>query len=97
MGQPQNINGTVRQKFFFLSAQSSVMARGINGVANISQGGSSCHLIDTKEAKLGFQASELVESEEQAVCQKDWKSRLRREKRYNFSQIFGPQLRRVVR
>ncbi len=44
------------------------MARGINGVANISQGGSSCHLIDTKEANLGFQASELVESEEQAVC-----------------------------
>ncbi len=29
--------------------------------------------------------------------QKDWKSRLRREKRYNFSQIFGPELRRVVR
>ncbi len=29
--------------------------------------------------------------------QKDWTSRLRREKRYNFSQIFCPKLRRVVR
>ncbi len=31
------------------------------------------------------------------LFQKDWKSRLRREKKYNFSQIFGPELRRVVR
>ncbi len=44
------------------------MARGLNVVANTLQGGSSCHLLDSKESNLGFQAAELVESEEHAVC-----------------------------
>ncbi len=44
------------------------MARGRNVVASTSHGGSSCHLLGSKEAKLGFQVAELVESEEPAVC-----------------------------
>ncbi len=44
------------------------MARGLNVVASTSQGGSSCHLLGSKEANLGFQVAELVESEERAVC-----------------------------
>ncbi len=44
------------------------MARGLNVVASPSQGGSSCYLLDSKEANFGFQAAELVESEERALC-----------------------------